>query len=62
MVSFAKSELKEAKRQIESMIMKLEKCAPKLREGSAQHTLAARRTEALKISLALIERESEEEV
>ncbi|MDR2201146.1 MAG: hypothetical protein LBP26_00045 [Clostridiales bacterium] len=57
MSEFAELELNEAKRQIGSMLRKLEKCVPKLRDGTAQRALAVRRVEALKISLALIERD-----
>jgi hypothetical protein len=57
LIVFTENELNEAKRQTVSMINKLEKCVPKIKIGTAQHTLALRRLAALKVSLMLIERE-----
>lgn len=54
---FTKAELEEALRAIVSTIGKCEKVQPKLRPGSAQHTLLVRRIKALQIATALIERE-----
>ncbi len=50
-------ELREAARQLGSLRAKCEKAGEKLRPGSAQKTLNARRIEALQVALALIERE-----
>jgi uncharacterized protein YdeI (YjbR/CyaY-like superfamily) len=50
-------ELEEALRAIASTISKCEKVEPKLRRGTSQHTLLARRIKALRIAAALIERE-----
>ncbi|MDR2635093.1 MAG: hypothetical protein LBC13_03815 [Clostridiales bacterium] len=57
MSGFTKNELEEAKRQTESMLRKLEKCLEKLKAGTAQYTLAVRRIDALRLSLALIQKE-----
>ncbi len=54
---FAKDDLAEALRAIVSTIAKCEKVQPRLRPGSAQHTLLVRRIKALQIAAALIERE-----
>lgn len=54
---FPKPELEEALRALTSTISKCEKVAPKLRAGTSQHTLLARRIKALRIATALIERE-----
>ena len=57
MESYTKEELTEAIRAIESTISKCEKVMPKLRPGTAQHTLLIRRIKALSIADALIKRE-----
>ena len=54
---FSHDDLAEARRAIRSMIGKCEQVQPKLRVGTAQHTLLVRRIEALRIAAALIERE-----
>jgi hypothetical protein len=54
---FSPAELAEAHRAIASTLGKCEKIVPKLRPGTAQHTLLDRRIRALEIALALIERE-----
>jgi hypothetical protein len=54
---FAQDDLAEALRAIVSTIGKCEKVQPKLRPGTAQHTLLVRRIKALQIAAALIERE-----
>jgi hypothetical protein len=48
------TELDEMIKTIRSLIGKLEKCKPHLKDGSAQVTLLTKRTDALKLSLALI--------
>jgi len=55
--SFTKEELEEALRAIVSTISKCEKVQPKLKQGTAQHTLLVRRIKALQIASALIKRE-----
>ncbi|MCA9673649.1 MAG: hypothetical protein H6709_06760 [Kofleriaceae bacterium] len=50
-------ELEEALRAITSTISKCEKVRPRLREGSAQHTLLIRRIKAFRIASSLIQRE-----
>lgn len=55
--NFTRGELEEARQAIASTVAKCEKAQPKLRPGTSQHTLLARRIKALGISLALIERE-----
>lgn len=57
MESYTKEELEEALRAIESTIHKCEKVQPKLKEGTSQHTLLVRRIKALRIAVALIQRE-----
>lgn len=57
MENFTKEELEEALRAISSTIGKCEKVQPKLKEGTSQHTLLARRIKALHIAAALIKRE-----
>ena len=59
MEEFTREELKEALRAISSIIDKCEKALPKLRDGSPQHTLTARRIKALYIATALMTREME---
>ena len=54
---FAPDELAEARRALTSTLAKCEKIAPRLRPGTAQHTLLTRRIRALQIANALIERE-----
>lgn len=60
MESYTKDELQEAQRAILSLLGKCEKALEKLERGKSQHTLTARRIEALKISSALIDRALEE--
>lgn len=55
--SFTTEDLEEALRAIASTISKCEKVQPKLRQGTAQHTLLVRRIKALYIASALIKRE-----
>jgi len=59
MEQFTREELLEALRAIDSTIKKCEKVQPKLKEGTAQHTLLVRRIRALRIAAELIRRESE---
>lgn len=55
--TFSTHELQEALRAIESTLRKCEKVQPRLRPGSAQHTLLVRRIRALAIATALIQKE-----
>ena len=57
MDNYTKEELEEALRAIVSTISKCEKVLPKLKQGTAQHTLLVRRIKALNIASALIKRE-----
>lgn len=57
MGSFKKEELEEALRAISSTISKCEKAQPKLKQGTASHTLLIRRIKALNIAGTLIKRE-----
>jgi len=57
MEQYTKEELQEALRAITSTISKCEKVQPKLKEGTAQHTLLIRRIKALNIASELIKRE-----
>lgn len=57
MDEYAKEDLEEALRAIASTISKCENVQPKLKEGTAQHTLLIRRIKALHIASALIKRE-----
>jgi hypothetical protein len=57
MDQFSKEDLEEALRAITSTIGKCEKVLPKLKQGTAQHTLTERRIKALHIAAALIKRE-----
>ena len=57
MSEFSKEDLEEALRAIISTIAKCEKVQPKLKCGTAQHTLLVRRIKALSISAALIRQE-----
>lgn len=52
--NFTIEELQEALRAITSTISKCDKVLPKLKQGSAQHTLLIRRIKALSISTTLI--------
>jgi len=52
-------ELNEALRSIESTLSKCEKALTKLREGTSQHTLTARRIEAFRIAVTLIKEKLE---
>jgi hypothetical protein len=55
--TFSTEDLDEALRAIASTISKCEKVQPKLKRGTSQHTLIARRIKALYIASALIQRE-----
>jgi hypothetical protein len=57
METYTKAELEEALRSIASTTGKCEKSLPKLKQGSAQHTLLARRIQAFHVASALIGRE-----
>jgi hypothetical protein len=57
MEKFTKEDLEEALRAIASTISKCEKVQPKLKQGTAQHSLLERRIKALYIASALIKRE-----
>ncbi len=57
MEQFTKEDLNEALRAISSTINKCEKVQPKLKPGTAQHTLLVRRINAFNIASALIKRE-----
>ena len=52
-------ELNEALRSIESTLSKCEKALTKLREGTSQHTLTARRIDAFRIAVTLIKEKLE---
>lgn len=57
MENYSREELLEALRAIKSTICKCEKVMPKLKQGTAQHTLLLRRIKALSIAEELIRRE-----
>ena len=57
MENYSTEELEEALRAIASTINKCEKVMPKLKQGTAQHTLLLRRIKALSIAEELIRRE-----
>lgn len=57
MDNFTKEELEEALRSITSTMGKCEKVQPKLKQGTAQHTLLLRRIKAFYIASVLIEKE-----
>lgn len=57
MEQFSREDLEEALRAITSTISKCEKAAPKLKTGTAQHTLLVRRIKAFNIAAELIRRE-----
>ena len=52
-------DLSEALRSIESTLSKCEKALTKLREGTSQHTLTARRIDAFRIAVTLIKEKLE---
>lgn len=54
-----KEDLREALRSIASTIDKCEKVQPKLKQGTSQYTLLARRIKAFRIAVTLLERELE---
>lgn len=54
---FSREDLEEALRAVASTISKCEKVQPKLKPGTSQHTLLARRIKALHIASTLIKRE-----
>lgn len=57
MAEWSWHDLREAKRQIDSLLSKLAKVEPKLKPGSSQHSLLKNRVRALKIANQLIEQE-----
>jgi hypothetical protein len=57
---YSNEELKEAIRSIESTINKCEKVLPKLKQGTSQHTLLARRIKAFQIALSLMKEKLED--
>ena len=57
---YSPDELAEALRALHSTIQKCEKVLPKLRPGTAQHTLLTRRIRAFYIAVALIQREQQQ--
>jgi hypothetical protein len=57
MGSFSQNDLSEARRSLASTMAKCEKVEPKLKPGSAQHTLLVQRIKAFRVALALVERE-----
>ena len=57
---YTNEELAEARRSIASTLSKCEKVLEKLRPGSASHTLTARRIQAFRIALDLIDQEVEQ--
>ena len=57
MIEHSHEVLEEALRSIDSTLSKCEKVLPKLKEGTAQHPLLARRIRAFKIAAELIARE-----
>lgn len=59
MDNYSKDELQEALRAIDSTIGKCVKVQPKLKAGTSQHTLLARRIKALQIASALIREQLE---
>ncbi|MDL2224831.1 hypothetical protein LJC20_01270 [Eubacteriales bacterium OttesenSCG-928-M02] len=59
MPPFTPEELEGALFSIRSTTKKCEKVLPKLKEGTAQHTLLVRRIKAFSIACTLIEREME---
>ncbi|MDO4263380.1 MAG: hypothetical protein Q4C67_04205 [Deinococcus sp.] len=60
MSSFSLHQLSEAHRALASLLGKCEKVLAGGKLKPAQHTLTERRTEALRVALALIEAEGEE--
>jgi len=54
MSDYTKEDLREALRSIESTVSKCEKVQPKLKQGSPQHSLLARRLKAFMIVSDLI--------
>jgi len=60
MNQYTKEDLEEARRAIDSTISKCEKVQPKLKEGTAQHTLLVRRIKAFQLASSLIEEALEE--
>lgn len=58
MRDFSETELREAARALTSLASKLAKVVPRLRKGTAQRTLAARRLKALRIAVVLLKLET----
>ena len=56
-MEYTREELMEARRSIASTLGKCEKALLKLTPGKSQHTLTARRIEAFRLSIRLIDRE-----
>ncbi|HOV69013.1 MAG TPA: hypothetical protein PLZ84_01665 [Clostridia bacterium] len=59
MNQYSKQDLEEAIHSIESTISKCEKVLPKLKQGTAQHTLLVRRMKAFQIALVLMKEKLE---
>jgi hypothetical protein len=59
MIKYSKKELEEALKSLNSTLSKCEKALPKLKEGSAQHTLMVRRINSFRIAIVLVEKELE---
>lgn len=56
---YTAEELRQARRQVASIISKCEKVLAGQRPGSPQHTLLTRRLQAMRISLELLNKEAE---
>lgn len=61
MCKYEKTELEESVRQFLSLINKTEKVLTKLKEGTPQYTLSARRLTAYKLALSLIQKQLNEQ-
>lgn len=59
METYTAIELREARRSIASTLSKCEKALTRLTPGRSQHTLTARRIDAFRLALRLIDRELE---
>lgn len=55
MTEYNKTEIEEALRALNSLLSKSEKCLPKLKEGTSQHTLLINRIKALKLAVKVLE-------
>lgn len=58
MPSASKDELAEALAALGSLLSKCQNALPRLKFGTAQHTLLTRRIAALDLAISLLERES----